>query len=182
MQEAQQIPRGQIKRRGNDFGCMLASECGRISSPVLDETRDFRGQRGGAICDISHRTNGQEKHLGQMRQEEMMKTVLIKGKRPSKFDVLLLTALELQKSNLTAVWNESVRIGIRNEQGDIYRAIGITGTRRLNDAISQMCGLGYLDAVAIDYEAEQGFDMTVSIDCRETAIPTAPGEPGPSGW
>jgi hypothetical protein len=96
-------------------------------------------------------------------KEEMVKTVLIKGIKPSKFDELLLTALELRQSDRTAVWNERIRIGIRNERGEIYRAIGLTGVIMLSDAISQLRGLGYLDAVAIGDEAEQGFDMTVSI-------------------
>jgi hypothetical protein len=95
-----------------------------------------------------------------------VKTVRIKGKRASPFDVLLLTALELQQSTWTEVWNESVRIGIRNEHGDIYRAIGITGLHCLSDLISQLRGLGYVDAAEIDGEAAHGFDVTVSISCR----------------
>jgi hypothetical protein len=36
-----------------------------------------------------------------------VKTLRIKGKQASPLDVLLLTALELQQSTWTEVWNES---------------------------------------------------------------------------
>jgi hypothetical protein len=69
------------------------------------------------------------------------KTALIERKQPAEFDA-------------------------SNEHGDVYRAIGITGLHCLLELISQLRGLGYVDAAEIDGEAAHGFDVTVSISCR----------------
>jgi hypothetical protein len=60
------------------------------------------------------------------------------------------------------VWSESILIGIRNEFGEIYRVIGVTGMSRFIDLKLKLRELGYRDEAVEQCEAERGFDAIVS--------------------
>lgn len=91
-----------------------------------------------------------------------MKTALIDGKEPATFDATLFIAMDLIPERPQVVWTESILIGIRNEFGEIYRVIGVTGMSRFVDVKSKLRELGYRDEVLEQCEADQGFDAIVS--------------------
>lgn len=91
-----------------------------------------------------------------------MKTALIDGKQPATFDATLFIAMDLVPARPQVVWMESILIGIRNEYGEIYRVIGVTGMSTFIDVTSKLRGLGYRDEVVDASEADQGFDAIVS--------------------
>jgi len=90
-----------------------------------------------------------------------VKTALIEGKQPSKIDGLLLDALDLVQVPAPAIRSEASLIGVRNELGDTYRAIGVTGTENFVDVMAALHLLGYKSAAINDHEVQQGFDAVV---------------------
>lgn len=87
-----------------------------------------------------------------------MKTALVDGTEPATFDTTLFLAMDLVPSRREVVWMESILIGIRNEYGEVYRVIGVTGMSRFIDVTAKLRELGYRDETAGAHEVEQGFD------------------------
>jgi hypothetical protein len=54
-----------------------------------------------------------------------LKTTLIQGTQAATLDAVLLSTVDIAHDTLATVWNEKRLIGLRNEDGEIYRAIGI---------------------------------------------------------
>jgi hypothetical protein len=91
-----------------------------------------------------------------------VKTALIEGKQPAEFDAILLHIVDLISDTPKSVWSESMLIGIRNEYGDIYRAIGVTGLSHFVHALERLHDLGCTHEIPETGAAEQGFDALVS--------------------
>jgi hypothetical protein len=91
-----------------------------------------------------------------------VKTALVDGTEPATFDTTLFLAMDLVPSRREAVWMESILIGIRNEYGEVYRVIGVTGMSRFIDVTAKLRELGYRDETARAHEVEQGFDAILS--------------------
>ncbi|MEN3366164.1 MAG: hypothetical protein V7606_3438 [Burkholderiales bacterium] len=91
-----------------------------------------------------------------------MKTALIDGTQPATFDATLFIAIDLIPARPQLVWMESILIGIRNEYGDIYRVIGVTGMSSFVDVTAKLRELGYRDETLAACDAAQGFDAIVS--------------------
>lgn len=92
-----------------------------------------------------------------------MKTSLMKGRQVSKFDRNLLHSIDLDPQTMQNVWNENMLIGIRDEHGDIYRAIGVTGMTTFIEAITKLNNLGYTYEIATPADSAQGFHAIVSL-------------------
>jgi hypothetical protein len=88
-------------------------------------------------------------------------TTLIEGKQPAEFDAILLNTADLISDTPERVWSESLLIGIQNEYGDIYRAIGVTGLANFVHLLEHLRGLGCTQEEPGSYETEHGFDALV---------------------
>jgi hypothetical protein len=91
-----------------------------------------------------------------------VKTALIEGIQPAEFDASLLRTAELILDTPERVWSESLLIGIRNEYGDTYRVIGVTGLTELVDLLEKLHGLGCMRERPNCAETEQDFDAVFS--------------------
>jgi hypothetical protein len=91
-----------------------------------------------------------------------VKTALIEGKQPAEFDATLLNTADLISDTPERVWSESLLIGIRNEYGDTYRVIGVTGLANLVHLLEKLHGLGCMRERPNGAETEQGFDALFS--------------------
>ena len=72
-----------------------------------------------------------------------MNTTLIEGKSPAEYDATVLNTISLIPN---APHHEAVRrllIGVRNERGDVYRAIKVFGMKEFSDLIEKFRGFGY---------------------------------------
>lgn len=91
-----------------------------------------------------------------------MKTTLIESAQPAEFDSVLLKTIDLTTDTPESVWSESMLIGIRNEYGDVYRAIGVTGLANFVHVLERLHELGCACAVPDRDEVDQGFDAHVT--------------------
>ena len=91
-----------------------------------------------------------------------MKTSLLDGKTPAKFDKHIIGNLLLNVATPDEVRQEKMLIGVRNEAGDIYRLIGATKVNSFMNAVEELFDLGLVDELK-DAEAPQdGYDDSVS--------------------
>lgn len=72
-----------------------------------------------------------------------MSTILVSGKRPLRHDESLIAALGslAQAQRLPAQC--PIAFGIENEEGEIYRIVGVGDVRSYVDAIDRLRELGY---------------------------------------
>lgn len=85
----------------------------------------------------------------------LMKTKLFEGKVPHPNDAAILAALE--RSARDGGGNTMI-IGIRNEDGDIYRGVKTVGMGEFMAAISALVDLGMKDELANAFEMKEGCD------------------------
>ena len=93
---------------------------------------------------------------------DSIKTAPVPGKAIAAFDAEVLRTLRLKDSTGKAVSAERMTIGIRNEAGDIYRCIGITGLTLLLNTIDKLAGLGFVDELKDATDSKQGCDAIFS--------------------
>lgn len=91
-----------------------------------------------------------------------MKTALLEGKTPAKFDRYIIANLLLNVSTPEQVRQEKLIIGIRNETGDIYRLIGATKHNSFMNAIEELFDLGLVDELQDADAAQDGYDAIFS--------------------
>lgn len=91
-----------------------------------------------------------------------MKTTLIQGKEVSKFDGEILQKLKTHTGDMNAVKKERMIVGIRNEQREIYRVIGITGLNVFLDAIGDLNSLDLIDELEAETHPKHGYDAIFS--------------------
>ena len=75
----------------------------------------------------------------------MLKTTLLDGVKPAKFDKQITANLLLETTSLELVRKEKLLIGIRNEDGDIYRLIGATKHNSFTNAVEELEDLELVD-------------------------------------
>lgn len=92
-----------------------------------------------------------------------MRTTVIEGMQPSRFDKDLLLDLELIGPPPDIPANEGFLIGIRDEHGDIYRTIEVEGSDNVTYLVSKLRERGYLDQPPNFYETELGYDTIISV-------------------
>ncbi|MEB0012593.1 hypothetical protein QN379_18200 [Glaciimonas sp. Gout2] len=91
-----------------------------------------------------------------------MKTTLIATQQIGKFDAEILNKLKPHSLEISAVRKERMIIGIRNEQGEIYRVIGVTGLTLFMDAIYQLVELNMIDELEALDHPQDGYDAIFS--------------------
>jgi hypothetical protein len=68
----------------------------------------------------------------------MLKTSLLPGKQPAKFDKDITGNLLLEEASPDEVRKEKMVIGLRNRDGEIYRLIGATKANSFMNAVEEL--------------------------------------------
>ena len=91
-----------------------------------------------------------------------MKTTLLEGKTPAKFDKHIIGNLLLNVATPDEVRKEKMLIGVRNEAGDIYRLIGATKVNSFMNAVEELFDLGLVDELQDTEGTQDGCDAIFS--------------------
>ena len=91
-----------------------------------------------------------------------MKTSLLEGKKPAKFDKHIIDNLLLNVATPDEVRQEKLLIGVRNEDGEIYRLIGATKPNSFVNAIEELGDLGLTDELQDAEGTQDGCDAIFS--------------------
>lgn len=91
-----------------------------------------------------------------------MKTALLEGKKPAKFDKHIIGNLLLNAATPDEVRQEKMLIGVRNEDGEIYRLIGATKINSFMNAVEELFDLGLVDELQNTETPQDGCDAIFS--------------------
>ncbi len=91
-----------------------------------------------------------------------MKTALLDGVTPAKIDKQIMGNLLLDIASADDVRQERMLIGVRNEDGDIYRLIGAAKANNYTNAIEELEDLGMVDELKESDGTEEGCDAIFS--------------------
>jgi hypothetical protein len=87
-----------------------------------------------------------------------LKTSLLDGKTPAKFDKHIIGNLLLDLATPDEVRKEKMLIGVRNEDGDIYRLIGATKINSFMNAVEELDDLGLVNELQDTEGTQEGCD------------------------
>ncbi|WEF35972.1 hypothetical protein [Pseudoduganella chitinolytica] len=87
-----------------------------------------------------------------------MKTTLIDGVTPAKFDKQITGNLLLETTTTDEVRKEKLLIGVRNEDGEIYRLIGATKHNSFTNAVEELEDLELIDELSDVEGTQEGCD------------------------
>ena len=91
-----------------------------------------------------------------------MKTALLDGIQPPKFDKQIIGNLLLDVAPADEVRQEKMLIGVRNDDGEIYRLIGATKVNSYNNAVEELEDLGLVDELKDADAPQDGWDAIFS--------------------
>ena len=91
-----------------------------------------------------------------------MKTSLLDGKKPAKFDKHIIGNLLLTVAGPDEVRKEKMLIGVRNEAGEIYRLIGATKINSFMNAVEELIDLGLVNELEDIEGSQDGCDAIFS--------------------
>jgi len=91
-----------------------------------------------------------------------MKTALIDGVKPAKFDKHIIGNILLDVSTVDDVRKEKLIVGVRNEDGDLYRLIGAAKHNSFMNAIEELFDLGLVDELQETEGTLEGCDAIFS--------------------
>ena len=87
-----------------------------------------------------------------------MKTSLLEGKKPAKFDKHIIGNLLLDVAPPDEVRAEALIVGVRNEDGEIYRLIGASTHRSFMNAVEELFDLDLVDELEDVDDPVEGCD------------------------
>ncbi|MYM69717.1 hypothetical protein GTP45_23145 [Pseudoduganella sp. FT55W] len=87
-----------------------------------------------------------------------MKTSLLDGKKPAKFDKHIIGNLLLDVAPADEVRQEALIVGVRNEDGEIYRLIGASTHRSFMNAVEELFDLDLVDELEDVDDPVEGCD------------------------
>jgi hypothetical protein len=87
-----------------------------------------------------------------------LKTSLLDGKKPAKFDKHIIGNLLLDQATPDVVRKEKMLIGVRNEDGEIYRLIGATKINSFMNAVEELDDLGLVNELQDTEGTQEGCD------------------------
>jgi hypothetical protein len=96
------------------------------------------------------------------RKDKRLKTTLIQGTQAATMDAVLLSTVDIAHDTLATVWNQKRIIGLRNEDGEVYRAIGTAGRTKFIYMIKQLRKLGCTREIVDIDETQRGFHAILS--------------------
>lgn len=91
-----------------------------------------------------------------------MKTSLLEGKKPAKFDKHIIGNLLLDVAPADEVRAEALIVGVRNEDGEIYRLIGASTHRSFMNAVEELFELDLVDELQDVDDPVEGCDAIFS--------------------
>ena len=91
-----------------------------------------------------------------------MKTTLLEGKKPAHFDKHIIGNLLLDVDTPDEVRKEKLIVGVRNEDGEIYRLIGATKHNSFMNAVEELFDLGLTDELQDSDDIIEGCDAIFS--------------------
>ena len=91
-----------------------------------------------------------------------MKTTLLEGKQPAHFDKHIIGNILLDVATEEEVRQHKMLIGVRNEEGDIYRLIGAAKLNNFMNAVEELIDLGLVDELQDTEELKEGCDAIFS--------------------
>ncbi|MGO4378869.1 hypothetical protein [Pseudoduganella sp. RAF53_2] len=91
-----------------------------------------------------------------------MKTTLLDGVKPAHFDKQITANLLLETTTPDVVRQEKLLIGVRNEDGDIYRLIGATKHNSFTNAVEELVDLELVDELEDTEGTREGCDAIFS--------------------
>ena len=91
-----------------------------------------------------------------------MKTALLEGKKPPHFDKHIIGNILLDVATPDEVRKEDMLIGVRNDDGEIYRLIGATKLNSFMNAVEELFDLGLVDELEDTEEIREGCDAIFS--------------------
>jgi hypothetical protein len=91
-----------------------------------------------------------------------LKTSLLDGKSPAKFDKHIIGNLLLTVASPDEVRKEKMLIGVRNEDGEIYRLIGATKINSFMNAVEELDDLGLVNELQDTEGTQEGCDAIFS--------------------
>jgi len=87
-----------------------------------------------------------------------LKTSLLDGKKPAKFDKHIIGNLLLDVAPADEVRAEALIVGVRNEDGEIYRLIGASTHRSFMNAVEELFDLDLIDELEDVDDPVEGCD------------------------
>ncbi|HEY1044184.1 MAG TPA: hypothetical protein VGE60_09995 [Telluria sp.] len=87
-----------------------------------------------------------------------MKTVLLEGKKPADYDKTIIANILLEQASEAEVRKEKMLIGLRNEDGEIYRLIGATKPNSFMNAVEELDDMGLEDELEDSDGPQDGYD------------------------
>lgn len=87
-----------------------------------------------------------------------MKTVLLEGKTPAEYDKTIIANILLEQASEAEVRQEKMIIGLRNEDGEIYRLIGATKPNSFMNAVEELDDMGLEDELQDSDGPQDGYD------------------------
>lgn len=91
-----------------------------------------------------------------------MKTALLEGVKPAKFDKHIVGNILLDVAPLDEVRQEKMIIALRNEAGAIYRLIGAAKANNFMNAVEELVDLGLVDELQDTEQPKDGYDAIFS--------------------
>jgi hypothetical protein len=91
-----------------------------------------------------------------------LKTSLLDGFTPAKFDKHIIGNLLLNVATPDEVRLEKMLIGVRNETGEIYRLIGATKVNSFMNAVEELIDLGLVNELEDTEGTQEGCDAIFS--------------------
>ena len=88
----------------------------------------------------------------------MLKTTLLEGVTPAKFDTQITGNLLLETASPEEVRAEKMMIGVRNEDGDMYRLSGATKMNSSVNAVEELADMELVDELEDLEETREGCD------------------------
>jgi len=98
----------------------------------------------------------------QGKENQLVKTALLEGKKPPHFDKHIIGNLLLDVAPADEVRQEKMLIGVRNDAGEIYRLIGATKLNSFMNAVEELFDLGLVDELQDTEEPKDGCDAIFS--------------------
>lgn len=92
----------------------------------------------------------------------MIVSTLIDGKEVAEFDAEITDKFKMQPGSMKATRDERMQVGVRNSNGDIYRAIGVTGMNEFLGVVEHLVDIGLVDELKDEMSARHGYDAIFS--------------------
>lgn len=95
-------------------------------------------------------------------QMEFIVSTLLSGKEIAEFDEEVTGKLDMETGSIEAVRAEHMQLGLRNSNGEIYRAIGVTGLGEFLSIVQYLADIGLVDELKDATAPRGGYDAIFS--------------------